>query len=420
MGPAMPPLDMLYGKENYVPNDASAELEKSEQRYRDLFNFVPFSLILLDRSELVTVFETLKSRGVYDLRDYAERNPGFAEWAMNSIKIRDVNQRTVDLFVAGDAAQLLGSAAWLWSESPETFVRSMKARFEGEARFEAEIKIRTFDGRIKTVLYVTYFPEAFHNEPVGLACLIDVTDRIKTQELLEQVQADFAHSARVSMLGELTSSISHEINQPLASIAIAGEAALLWLDRPEPDLAEIRAIATQVIEDARRAAGIVQSIRRLAGHKQTERTPVAPNDIVHDTMLFLRPELRRNKIEVALDLAQGLAKVIADRVQLQQVVANISLNAIQAMVCSDSARCLAVRTWSSDNGNICIEIQDTGPGIAEDALPHIFQSFFSTKKEGMGIGLAICRTIMEAHGGSIEASNNPAGGARFCFVLPAA
>jgi C4-dicarboxylate-specific signal transduction histidine kinase len=420
MGPAMPPLDMLYGKENYVPNDASAELEKSEQRYRDLFNFVPFSLILLDRSELVTVFETLKSQGVYDLRDYAQGNPGFAEWAMNSIKVRDVNQRTVDLFVAGNAAQLLGSAAWLWSESPETFVRSMKARFEGEARFEAEIKIRTFDGRIKTVLYVTYFPEAFQNEPVGLACLVDVTDRIKTQELLEQVQADFAHSARVSMLGELTSSISHEINQPLTSIVIAGEAALLWLDRPKPDLAEVRAIATQVIEDARRAAGIVQGIRRLAGHKQIERTPVAPNDIVQDTMLFLRPELRRNKIEVALDLALGLAKVIADRVQLQQVVANISLNAIQAMACSDSARHLTVRTWSADNGNICIEIQDTGPGIAVDALPHIFQSFFSTKKEGMGIGLAICRTIIEAHGGSIEASNILVGGARFRFVLPTA
>jgi signal transduction histidine kinase len=134
----------------------------------------------------------------------------------------------------------------------------------------------------------------------------------------------------------------------------------------------------------------------------------------------LRPELRRNKIEVALDLAPGTAKVFADRVQLQQVVANISLNAIQAMAHSESIRRLAVRTSSLGDGKICVEIEDTGPGIADDALPHIFQSFFSTKKEGMGIGLAICRSIIEAHGGSIEASNILTGGARFRFALPAA
>jgi PAS domain S-box-containing protein len=408
-------IDISVGKR------ARIALEKSEQRYRGLFQFVPFALVLLDRTELAGVFQSLRTRGVSDLSRHIDTDPGFVEFAMNSIKVIEVNRRTVDLFAARDAEQLLGPVARLWSESPETFVRSMQARFNGGTRFEAEIKIRTFDDRVLNVLYVTDFPEALRSEPIGLACMVDITDRVRAQETLAQVQSEFAHAARVSMLGELTASIAHEVNQPLSAIVTSAEAALRWLGRTSPDVAELRALSTRTKADALRAAEIIRSIRGMAVRTEPEQTPVVLNDVVEDVMLFLRPELRRHQVEAVLELASGLPTIIADRVQLQQVVANLAINATQAMsVVDSSSRRLTVRTSSKDSRTLLTEVADTGPGIAAHNLDRLFQRFFSTKQEGMGIGLAICRSIIEAHGGSIGASNLPGGhGASFCFTLPA-
>ncbi|MEI9983843.1 MAG: ATP-binding protein [Aliidongia sp.] len=397
---------------------ARVSLEASERRYRSLFRLMPVSLIQLDRGELAGVFEDLQARGVRDFRRHLEEHPDFTDFALNSIKIREVNRRTLELFGAGDADQLLGPVARLWTENRAVFERSMQARYEGATGFDAEIQIRSFDGSLRNVLYVTDFPEALRHEPLGLACLIDITDRVKAQEMLTQVQAEFAHAARVSMLGELTASIAHEVNQPLGAILTNAEAALRWLDRPEPDLDELRALSIRTAADARRAADIIRRIRSMAVRQEPEQGRVALNGVVKDVALFLGPELQRQGIEAVLELAPDLPDVVADRVQLQQVVANIAINATQAMKGSTERR-LTIRTGAPDQGTLRIEIEDTGPGIAADHLGHLFESFFSTKPGGMGIGLAICRSILEAHGGSIAAINLPEGGARFRVALPA-
>ena len=267
------------------------------------------------------------------------------------------------------------------------------------------------------VLYVTDFPEALRYEPLGFACLVDVTDRVKAQATLAQVQADFTHAARVSMLGELTASIAHEVNQPLGAIPTTAETALRWLGRAQPDLDELRALSKRTIGDARRAADIIDRIRAMAMRHEVQQECLPLNGVVHDVLVFLGPELRRQSISTVLELEPDLPDILADRVQLQQVIANIAINAVQAMDGRDERR-LAIRTTLRDPDTTCVEIADTGPGIPREQFPRLFQSFFTTKRDGMGIGLAMCRSIIEAHGGTIEAANLPDGGACFRFTLP--
>jgi PAS domain S-box-containing protein len=397
---------------------AKTAIEASEERYRSLFHVLPVALVQLDRTELAGVFAALHAEGVRDLQQYFDTHPDFYEYASHSIKVAEVNQRTVELFGANDATPLLGPVARIWSESPETIQRSMQARFRGASRFEAEMKIRTFDGQIRDVLYVAYFPEAFGQEALGLGCLVDISDRVRAQTMLAEVRAEFAHASRVSMLGELTASIAHEVNQPLGAILTNGEAALLWLNRPQPNLDELRALSARTIADARRAANIIGRIRDMATRAETVRTPVALNAAIHEVALFLNPELRRQGVETALDLSAALPDVMADRVQLQQVFVNLAMNAIQAMTGQETRR-LTIRTERVDEATLQAEVEDTGHGVPSDNLNQLFQSFFTTKRDGMGIGLAVCRSIIEAHGGSIEAANRPGGGARFRFTLPA-
>jgi PAS domain S-box-containing protein len=398
---------------------ARRALEASEERYRSLFHFLPVAMIQLDRRELAGVFKSLRAHGIADLKQYFREHPEFYDYAANSIQVIEVNSRAMELFRASDQTQLLGPAARLWSEGRGEIQDSMAARFGGAPGFKIEMKIRTFDDQIRDVLYVAYFPEAFDRDALGLACLVDISDRVRAQAMLTQMQADFTHAARVSMLGELTASIAHEVNQPLGAILTNGEATVRWLNRPTPDVAELRSLATRTVADAQRAADIIRRIRTMASRGEPEQAPLAINSVVEEVMLFLNPELKRQDVYASLELAPALPDVMADRIQLQQVLTNLAVNAIQAMA-NRQERQLIIRTFLSNHETICAEIEDTGPGIPEDHLEQVFQSFFTTKDGGLGIGLAICRSIVEAHGGYIDVTNAAIGsGARFRFTMPA-
>jgi PAS domain S-box-containing protein len=398
---------------------ARIDLQESERRYRSLFHFLPVPLVQLDRQELADKFQVLEAEGVRDLGLYFDTHPEFFDYAMDAIKVVEANRHAVELFGAHGEDQLLGPAARLWSEGRETIKQSMQARFRGAAGYNAEMKIRTFDGRILDVLYFADFPEAFQDNALGLSCFVDISDRVKAQAALAQLQAEFAHAARVSMLGELTASIAHEVNQPLGAILTNGEAVLRWLDRPVPDIGELRRLATRSISDARRAADIIQRIRTMAVLGEAGRVRLAINTLLEESMMFLRPELSRHDVDAELDLAPELPEVLADRVQIQQVFVNLAVNAMQAMA-GRSPRRLVIRTSRPQPHMVKAEIEDNGPGVAPENLDRLFGSFFSTKKGGMGIGLAICRSIIEAHGGRIHAANLSGGqGARFSFTLPA-
>ena len=237
--------------------------------------------------------------------------------------------------------------------------------------------------------------------------------------MLAKAQAEMAHAARVSVLGELTASIAHEVSQPLTAIESYSEASLLWLARSPPDIDEVRRLSERTVAESQRAAEIIDRIRSMALRSATEKRLINPNDVVNEALLFLRHELQRHDVRVSLDLDPMAPMIAADRVQLQQVVVNLAFNAIQAMTSAGVIeRWINLRTQSIGD-DVAIAVEDTGPGVPPDLRGRIFESFFTTKATGMGIGLAICRSIVEAHGGVITAQSRLAGeGARFEIALP--
>lgn len=216
-----------------------------------------------------------------------------------------------------------------------------------------------------------------------------------------------------------TMSIAHEVNQPLSAIVTNGETCLRRLDRDEPDLELIRELVRRVIADARRASEIVVRASDMAKGKAPRYLPLSFNAIIEETIASLRHEFQSREIAVSLDLAAGLPAIEGDRVQLQQVVVNLLVNAAQAMATSTAGRNILIRTRLSSSNAVYCSIEDDGPGIEPAHLPHVFGHFFTTKEGGMGIGLQISKSIVEAHGGRIAADNNSAlGGARFTITLP--
>jgi PAS domain S-box-containing protein len=361
---------------------------------------------------------------VEDVFAYLDQNPEFLRRVLDAGTVEDANQRAAQLLGARNTSELIGSSPTYWKQSPATFRRSLESRFRGELMFQEEAKVATLDGRVVDVI-VTIARADPSNEPgVNIVGFIDISDKVRAQEMLQRVQADFAHAARVSMLGELTASIAHEINQPLAAIATNGEVGLRWLDRTEPDLTEVRESLERNVTEARRAAEIITRIRAMAVRREPEQALVSLDDVIREALLFLREEAQSRGVTVSHHPSPVAQKVVSDRTQLQQVIVNLVVNAMQAMVlvqAGKSERKVSIRTIVPDPATVRCIIEDSGPGIDPEHLPRLFDSFFSTKESGMGMGLSICRSIVESHGGQITADNEAAlGGARFCFTLPAA
>jgi signal transduction histidine kinase len=236
-----------------------------------------------------------------------------------------------------------------------------------------------------------------------------------------RIRVELPQGAKAAELDLLTVSIAHEVNQPLAAIVTNGETCLRWLDRPGHDVEVIRELTRRVIRDARRASEIVDRVRAMAKRQMPRYAPLPFNEIIEEAMAFLRHEFQSKSIAVSLDLDPGLAAIAGDRTQLQQVIVNLVINAVQAMTESAAApHNLLVRTVPSVSGGVCCSVEDDGPGISPAHLPQLFDGFFTTKANGMGMGLPISQSIVEAHGGWIGADNTSAlGGARFSFTLPA-
>src|SRR4051794_18622025 len=208
-----------------------------------------------------------------------------------------------------------------------------------------------------------------------VGAVMDITERVRAREMLQRVQADFAHTARVSMLGELTASIAHEVNQPLAAIAINGEVGLRLLNRSEPDLAEMRELTKCVVNDARRAADVITRVRAMATRQAPEQTLLSVDEVIRDALLFLRHEVQSHGLMVTHHSNPAAPKVLGDRTQLQQVFVNLTVNAIQAMAqMGTTRRTLVIRTTLSDPHTLCCTLEDSGPGIKPQHLNQLFDS----------------------------------------------
>ena len=400
---------------------AHVELERSEQRYRHLFTRMPIALRQLDASRLVVLFRKLKAEGVKDLGPYFDSHPEFLRTCMDALSFEEANERAIQMFGGGPNGYVGRAMADTWRERPDTFRRAMESRYRGETNFEEETRMVTWDGRVVDVLFTTARVGPINDLEISLVGTIDISQRIRAQQELQQVQAEFAHAARVSMLGELTASIAHEVNQPLAAIATNGAAGLRWLNRPVPDIGEIRKTIENIVVDTKRAASIVARVHGMASRKVPEQACLTFDEIVREALLFLRHELEARGVTIEHRPCPATPQVVGDRTQLQQIIVNLAINAVQAMTQAphDDSR-IVISTVTQDASTLCCSVEDNGPGIAAEHAGRLFDSFFTTKESGMGMGLPICRSIVEAHGGRIGAECSAAhGGARFWFTLPA-
>ena len=392
-------------------------LAQSELKYRDLFQYMPVALAQLDVSGLTEVLGRLRREGITDLNAYMDAHPAFLGEMLQIMRVEQVNQHTVKLFGGRSADEFIGPIARFWRGSEDTVRRSLVARYGGAEAYTEETRLRTLDERSVDIFYTSAFPQALSQLGIGLVGMIDIGGRLEAERMLQQVQADFAHAARVATLGELTASIAHEVNQPLAAIATNGEASLRWLARETPNLDEVRLLAGRMVEDARRAADIIAHIRAMASRRSPAHERLRLDELVEEALQFLRREFLAAQVEVSFVPAGVPAMVKGDRTQILQVFVNLAVNAVQAMVHNGVERRELRVQVEVEPDLIAVAMEDSGHGLQAEQLPRLFESFFTTKPEGLGIGLSICRSIIEAHGGTIVASNGETG-ARFRFALP--
>ncbi len=277
------------------------------------------------------------------------------------------------------------------------------------------------DGTVKHVYCAAHPTSDASGGLEYVGALMDVTESRQAQEALHQAQSELAHVTRVTTLGELTASMAHEVNQPLAAIVTSGEATLRWLARDPPFLAEAREALSRIIRDANRASEVVKGLRALAKKSDPQMAPIDINDVINDVVALVQREVMSHRVRLRLDLGAGLPTTHGDRVQLQQVIINLVMNGIEAMVpVTDRARELLINSRPHANDRILVAVRDSGMGISAEARDRLFTAFFTTKRDGMGMGLSICRSIIATHGGELSAENNDGPGATFLFTVPIA
>ena len=302
-------------------------------------------------------------------------------------------------------------------------VERVRQFIEGEPRdgkdYDLEHRLLMRDGSVKYLHVVAHPLKAGAGERAFVGAVMDVTAAKRAEEAVEEAQAALAHVTRMATLGELTAWISHEVNQPLTGIVTNGAACLRWMDKAPPALDEARCSVEDMISDARRASEVIHRIRALSKRTDAEKVPLDINDVIREGSRLVQREAITHGASLRLELAPELPSILGDRVQLQQVIINLVINAIQAMASvTDRPRILLIRSQQSEDGHVLVAVRDSGTGIEAKSVDKLFKAFFTTKPSGMGMGLSICRTIIEAHSGQVSAANNSGPGATFQLILP--
>jgi PAS domain S-box-containing protein len=334
-----------------------------------------------------------------------------------------VNQ--VWLEFAGQTLDFVRShpAAWMTAVHPEDREMAAKIFWEGVHSGQGfAIETRSLRARDGTYRWHLQQAVVLRNAEGKVLKFVgtttDIDDQKRTAEALRQAQAELAHATRVTTVGELAASIAHEVKQPLGAVVTNADACLRWLNRPVPDLNEAREAVHRVIRDGKRGSEVIERIRALLKHEEPSKARVDVNETIRIISGLTQNEL--SGIDLQLNLEKQLPYVSADRIQLQQVLLNLILNAVDAMKSvSDRPRVLCLETKRHEANGVLVAVKDSGVGLRPDAIKRLFETFYTTKPAGLGMGLSISRSIVESHGGRLWAKANDGHGATFLFTLPA-
>jgi PAS domain S-box-containing protein len=286
-------------------------------------------------------------------------------------------------------------------------------------RKDWELKHRLLmpDGTVKHVHVVAHAVGGHSEKFEYVGAIMDVTERRRSEEALRKARANLAHVSRLTTVGELTASIAHEVNQPLAAVVTNANASLRWLEHEPPNFGEARAAIQRIIRDGNRGSDVIRRIRGLVKKEGPSTARLHLNEVVRETIALAGVDLHGTSLQT--ELADELPQVRADRVQLQQVLLNLMLNAMDAMKpVTDRPHVLRIQTKCNEGRTVLVVVEDSGVGLSSEGMERLFETFYTTKPEGLGMGLSICRSIIEGHGGRLWAESTEGAGTRFQFTLP--
>jgi PAS domain S-box-containing protein len=370
--------------------------------------------------ENVRLYDELQDREGKIRRLFDSNFIGLVMWRGDDGKCIDANDAFLRIIGYGREAVESG-LDWRELTPPEwhpiTEQRVLEMRATGASQAYEKEYIRKDGSRVPVLCGTAKFDRK-SNE--GVAFVLNLTEQKRAERAYTQIQTELAHANRLATMGHLTASIAHEINQPIGAAITYANAGLNWLGRKEPNVEETRRALDLVVEAGIRAGAVVERIRALVKKAPPRKDAVDVNKVVREIIELTRREIVRNAISVRLKLTEGLPRVEGDHVQLQQVVLNLVMNAIEAMSMADKDhRELLVSSEKSTSDGVLVAVRDSGPGIAPESADRLYESFYTTKPAGLGMGLSICHSIIEAHQGRLWATANTPEGAVFQFTLPA-
>jgi PAS domain S-box-containing protein len=416
--PGKPPVILESNTDITAGKAADTALRASEVRYRNIFNTLAVGIWEHDFGPLRAALKGLRESGVEDLHAYLLQHPEFVRDAQQMIPITDVNDTALTLMDVERKEDFFHSLAEILPPAEGSFIDFLIAFDEGRGYYQAETEVLNRRGEAIPIIVAITFPPPGHEADRVQAVVLNITERRRLQLAFDHAKQEAEHALRAAAMGELSVSIAHEVNQPLAAIMTSAEAALRWMDRSPPDLEETREALADVLNATRHATGVVKRVRKLVSRAKPETEVVAVNALAAEALRLVRDDLERLNIPVRVTLSAADGHVQADRVLLQQALVNLVTNAAQAMTAAGTpAPTIEMRTCLKD-GHAVIDVIDNGPGFDPDSAQRAFDAFFSTRPNGMGLGLAICRSTVEAHEGTVSIVSGPGAGARLSIRLP--
>ncbi|MBW9056331.1 ATP-binding protein [Rhizobium mesosinicum] len=399
--------------------EANLHLRDSETRYRYIFEHSRIALWERDYSAVRAFLMSLKAEGVADLKEHYRTNPGIIATCTGLIRTIASNDAALELLGHVDDGRPALTMRRYIAPDDDTFLDLMNAIFCGERHFEGKGNLVAENGETRLVIMSMSFPEdpnAFNRVVVGM---VDITQREMMQKAIREAQDELALASRAATVGTLSASLAHELNQPLGAIVVNAQTLLRWLNREPPDLAAVRRSAERIIRDSQRASEIIHNTRSML--TQTDRTPeqVDLETLIEETGALMEHDFQRDMVDFDVIPAEEPLTVKAIRIELQQVLINLVTNAVQAMrETAIDRRKILISLARKDDIFVTLSVRDFGPGISEESMAKLFTPFFTTKPSGMGMGLSICRSTLEARGGQLIAGNHPEGGAIFEMIIP--